>query len=198
MPEENCSTKRRARRICLQPVLQFLRSGRNISTLKGSSIMILGMTTSTFTLAHVLLSLVGIGSGILVAYGMLLGKRFDGATAIFLLTTVLTSLTGFLFPFEHLLPSHVVGVISLVALAVAILARYALHLAGAWRWLYVVCAVLALYLNVFVLVVQVFLKVPAAHALAPTQKEPPFLVVQLIVMALFVVLGIFAVKKFHN
>jgi hypothetical protein len=159
--------------------------------------MILGMTTSTFTLVHVLLSLVGIGSGVLVAYGMLLGKRFDGATAIFLLTTVLTSLTGFLFPFEHLLPSHVVGIISLVALAVAILARYALHLAGAWRPLYVVCAVLALYLNVFVLLVQVFLKVPAVHALAPTQKEPPFLVVQLIVMALFVVLGIFAVKKFH-
>ena len=160
--------------------------------------MILGMTTSTFTLVHVLLSLVGIGSGFLVVYGMLLGKRFDGATAIFLLTTVLTSLTGFLFPFEHLLPSHVVGIISLVALAVAILARYALHLAGAWRPLYVVCAVLALYLNVFVLVVQVFLKVPAVHALAPTQKEPPFLAVQLIVMALFVVLGIFAVKKFHN
>jgi hypothetical protein len=122
--------------------------------------MILGMTTSTFTLVHVLLSLVGIGSGFLVVYGMLLGKRFDGATAIFLLTTVLTSLTGFLFPFEHLLPSHVVGIISLVALAVAILARYGLHLAGAWRPLYVVCAVLALYLNVFVLVVQVFLKVP--------------------------------------
>ena len=160
--------------------------------------MILGTTTSTFTLVHVLLSLVGIGSGFLVAYGMLLGKRFDGATAIFLLTTVLTSLTGFLFPFEHLLPSHVVGVISLVALAIAILARYALHLAGAWRSIYVACAVLALYLNVFVLVVQVFLKVPAVHALAPTQKEPPFLVVQLIVMALFVVLGIFAVKKFHN
>jgi hypothetical protein len=160
--------------------------------------MILGMTTSTFTLVHVLLSLVGIGSGFLVVYGMLLGKRFDGATAIFLLTTVLTSLTGFLFPFEHLLPSHVVGIISLVALAVAILARYALHLTGAWRPLYVVCAVLALYLNVFVLVVQVFLKVPAVHALAPTQKEPPFLVVQLIVMALFVVLGIFAVKKFHD
>jgi hypothetical protein len=122
--------------------------------------MILGMTTSTFTLVHVLLSLIGIGAGFLVVYGMLLGKRFDGATAIFLLTTVLTSLTGFLFPFEHLLPSHVVGIISLVALAVAILARYGLHLAGAWRPLYVVCAVLALYLNVFVLVVQVFLKVP--------------------------------------
>jgi hypothetical protein len=159
--------------------------------------MILGMSLSTFTLFHVVISLVGIGSGLLVLYGLLIGKRFDGGTAIFLLTTVLTSLTGFLFPFEHLLPSHVVGVISLVALAVAITARYALHLAHAWRRVYVVCAVLALYLNVFVLVVQVFLKVPAVHALAPTQKEPPFLVVQLIVMAIFVVLGIFAVKNFR-
>jgi|ERR1022692_1519504 hypothetical protein len=160
--------------------------------------MILGMSLSTFTLFHVVISLVGIGSGLLVLYGLLIGKRFDGGTAIFLLTTVLTSLTGFLFPFENLLPSHVVGVISLVALAVAILARYALHLAHSWRWVYVVCAVLALYLNVFVLVVQVFLKVPAVHALAPTQKEPPFLVVQLIVMAIFIVLGFFAVKNFHN
>jgi hypothetical protein len=140
--------------------------------------MLLGMSLSTFTLVHVLISLVGIASGLLVVYGMLKGKRFDGGTAIFLATTVLTSLTGFLFPFEHL----------------AIVARYALHLAGSWRWIYVVCSVLALYLNVFVLVVQSFLKIPAVHALAPTQKEPPFLVVQLIVMAIFVGLGIFSVK----
>jgi len=160
--------------------------------------MILGMSLSTFTLVHVLLSLAGIGSGFLVLYGMLLGKRFDGATAIFLVTTVLTSLTGFLFPVEHILPSHVVGIVSLVALAGAIAARYVLHLARAWRSIYAACAVLALYLNVFVLVAQIFLKVPAAHALAPTQKEPPFLVVQLVVMAIFVVLGIFAVKRFHG
>jgi hypothetical protein len=159
--------------------------------------MILGMSLSAFTLVHVLISLVGIGSGLLVLFGLLNGKRFDGATAIFLVTTVLTSLTGFLFPVEHLLPSHVVGIISLAALAVAILARYALHMARAWRSIYVVSAVLALYLNVFVLVAQIFLKVPAVHALAPTGKEPPFLVVQLIVMAVFVVLGVFAVKKFR-
>ena len=159
--------------------------------------MILGMTTSTFTLLHVLISLTGIGSGFIVVYGLLTGKRLDGWTAIFLATTVLTSLTGFLFPVEHLLPSHVVGVISLVVLAVAILARYALHLAHAWRWIYVVCAVLALYLNSFVAVVQSFLKVPVLKALAPTQKEPPFLIAQLIVMALFIVLGTFGVKKFH-
>jgi hypothetical protein len=159
--------------------------------------MILGMTTATFTFVHVLLSLVGIGSGLLVLYGMFLGKRFDGATAIFLLTTALTSLTGFLFPVEHILPSHVLGIISLVALAVAIVARYALRMAGAWRSIYVVSAALALYLNVFVLVAQIFMKVPAVHALAPTQKEPPFLIAQLAVMAIFILLGIFAVKKFR-
>jgi len=159
--------------------------------------MILGMTTSTFTLIHVLISLAGIGSGFIVVYGLLTGKRLDGWTAIFLSTTVLTSLTGFLFPVEHILPSHVVGSISLVVLAVAILARYGLHLSHAWRWIYVVCAVLALYLNTFVAVVQSFLKVPALKALAPTQKEPPFLVAQLAVIGVFVVLGILAVKKFH-
>jgi hypothetical protein len=160
--------------------------------------MVLGMSLATFTLVHVVISLVGIVSGLLVLYGLIKGKRFDGATAIFLATTVLTSLTGFLFPFTHLLPSHIVGMISLVVLAIAIVARYALHLAGSWRWIYVVSAVVALYLNVFVLVVQSFLKIPAVHALAPTQKEPPFLIVQLIVLAIFIVLGIFAVKGFHS
>jgi hypothetical protein len=160
--------------------------------------MVLGMSLSTFTLVHVLISLVGIVSGLLVVYGLIKGQRFDGGTAIFLATTVLTSLTGFLFPFTHLLPSHIVGIISLVVLAVAIVARYALHLAGAWRSIYVVTSVVALYLNVFVLVVQSFLKIPPVHALAPTQKEPPFLIVQVIVMAIFVVLGIFAVKGFRG
>lgn len=160
--------------------------------------MILGMTTSTFTLLHVLISLAGIGSGFAVVYGLLTGKRLDGWTAIFLVTTVLTSLTGFLFPVERILPSHVVGIISLVVLTVAILARYPLRLNGAWRWIYVVCAVLALYLNSFVAVVQSFQKIPALKALAPTQKEPPFLVAQLIVMALFLVLGTLGVKKFRG
>lgn len=159
--------------------------------------MILWMTTSTFTFLHVLISLVGIGTGFIVVYGLLTGKRLDGWTAIFLVTTVLTSVTGFLFPFEHLLPSHVVGALSLVVLAAAILARYAMHLAGAWRWIYVVCAAVALYFNVFVLVVQAFLKVPALHAMAPTQKEPPFVVAQLAVMVLFALLTTFAVKKFQ-
>ncbi len=160
--------------------------------------MVLGMPLSTFTAVHVLISLIGIASGFLVLYGLLNGKRFDGGTAIFLIFTVLTSVTGFLFPFERLLPSHIVGIISLVALAIAILARYAVHMAGAWRRIYVISAVLALYLNVFVLIAQTFMKVPAVHALAPTQKEPPFFVAQLTVMAVFIVLGIFAVKKFRN
>ena|SRR5579863_3775207 len=159
--------------------------------------MILAMSTSTLTTVHVLISFVGIGAGALVVYGFLKSKAFDGATAIFLAFTALTSLTGFLFPEEHILPSHIVGAISLVVLALAILARYALHLAGTWRSVYVVSAVVAFYLNVFVAVVQSFLKIPALKALAPTQKEPPFLVAQIAVMALFVVLAILALKKFR-
>ena len=160
--------------------------------------MIFGMTTETFTLVHVLISLAGIGSGLVVLFGLLAGKRLDGWTALFLVTTVATSVTAFGFPFDPLLPSHKVGIISLVVLAVAILARYAFHLAGAWRWIYVVGTVIALYLNVFVLIVQLFEKVPALRTMAPTQSEPPFLIAQLVVLALFVVLGVFAAKRFHR
>jgi hypothetical protein len=158
--------------------------------------MILGMTT--FTFVHVALSLAGIGSGLIVLFGMLVGKRLDGWTVLFLVTTVATSLTGFGFPFQRLLPSHIVGIISLVMLAIALLARYSFHLAGAWRWIYVVSAVIALYLNVFVLIVQLFEKVPALKAMAPTQSEPPFLVSQLVVMAIFIVLTIVAAKRFRS
>jgi hypothetical protein len=160
--------------------------------------MIFGMTTATFTLIHVGLSLVGIVSGLVVIFGMLNGKRLDGWTALFLATTVATSATGFGFHVDHIMPSHIVAILSLVMLAIAIVARYALGLTGAWRWIYVVSAVIALYLNVFVLVVQSFEKVPAIKALAPTQKEPPFLVAQLIVMALFIGLGTVAAKRFRN
>ncbi|HWO02486.1 MAG TPA: hypothetical protein VNS63_24790 [Blastocatellia bacterium] len=160
--------------------------------------MILGMTTSTFTLVHVLLSLIGIGSGLVVTYGLLNSKRLDRWTAIFLATTVLTSVTGFGFPFDHLERSHKLGIISLLMLAIAIAARYAFRLAGAWRWIYVVSAMISLYLNVFVLIVQAFRKVPALKAMAPTQSEPPFLVAQLVVLALFVVLTVLAAKKFRN
>ncbi len=160
--------------------------------------MILGMSLSTFTLVHVLISLIGIGSGFIVLFGLLGGKRLDSWTAIFLLFTVLTSATGFLFPFTHLLPSHKVGIISLVVLLVAILARYAFHMAGHWRSTYVITAMIGFYLNVFVLVAQGFMKVGPLHALAPTGTEPPFLIAQVIVMVIFIVLTIFAVKKFRS
>ena len=159
--------------------------------------MMLGMSLSTFTTVHVIISLIGIGSGFAVLLGMFSSKRLDGLTGLFLLTTVLTSVTGFGFPFEHLLPSHKVGIISLVMLAIAILARYSFHMVGKWRWIYVVTAVLALYLNVFVLVVQSFRRVPALHAMAPTQSEPPFAIAQGIVLVIFIVLTIFAAKRFH-
>ena len=144
------------------------------------------------------MSLVGIGSGVVVMFGLLARKPLDGWTALFLATTVARSVTGFGFPVDHLLPSHKVGIISLVVLAVAILARYALHLAGAWRRIYVVCAAVALYLNVFVGVVQAFQKVPALEAMAPRQTEPPFVVTQLVVLALFIVLAIVAAKRFRG
>ena len=159
--------------------------------------MMLGMSLSTFTTVHVIISLVGIVSGLIVIFGMLSAKRLNGWTALFLLTTILTSVTAFGFPFNHVTPGIIVGIISLVLLAITLLARYSFHMVGAWRWIYVVTAIIAEYLNVFVLVAQSFEKVPALHAMAPTQSEPPFLVAQLVVMALFIVLTIFAVKKFH-
>jgi hypothetical protein len=160
--------------------------------------MILGMSTSTFTLVHVLISLVGIGSGLVVLFGLINGRLLGGWNLLFLISTVLTSVTGFAFPFEHLLPSHKVGTISLVVLAIAILALYVGRLEGKWRLTYVITAVFALYLNVFVAVVQSFLKIPALKAMAPTGSEPPFLVAQTIVLALFVVLSVFAAKRFRS
>ena len=159
--------------------------------------MILGMSTATYTSLHVLISLIGIGSGLVVMSGFLTGKRLEGLTAIFLISTVLTSVGGFAFPFDHLLPSHKVGIISLIVLLVAIAARYMFHLAGAWRWIYVITAATALYLNVFGLVFQAFEKVPALKALAPTQKEPPFLLAQLLVLIVYLGFTILAAKKFH-
>lgn len=159
--------------------------------------MALGMSLSTFTALHVIISLIGIGSGLFVVWGLLKNKRFNGATAIFLVTTLLTSLTGYLFPVEHLLPSHIIGAISLVALAIAIYARYGQRMERSWRSTYVIGAIISLYLNVFVLVVQLFLKVPALHALAPNGNEPPFAITQVIVIVIFITLTIGAVRKFH-
>ena len=159
--------------------------------------MLLGMSEATFTAVHVVLSLIGIVSGIVVVIGMFGARRLPRWTALFLLTTVLTSATGFLFPRDHLMPSHVVGIISLILLPIAILALYRYRLAGTWRSVYVVSAVLALYLNVFVGVVQAFQKQPTLARLAPTQSEPPFVVAQLAVLAIFVVLCVSAAIKFR-
>jgi hypothetical protein len=150
-----------------------------------------------FTLFHVILSLIGIASGFVVVFGLLGSKRLDHWTAWFLLTTAATSLTGFFFPFHGFLPSYAVGAVSLIVLAIAIAARYLFHLAGGWRRTYAITAVIALYLNFFVLIVQLFRKVPALEALAPTQSEPPFAITQLVALLFFAVLGFRAAVKFR-
>jgi hypothetical protein len=159
--------------------------------------VILGMSLATFTLVHVVISLIGIVAGLVTLLGMLSARRLEGWTALFLTTTVLTSVTGFLFPFVQLLPSHIVGVLSLIVLAIAIVALYGYRLERSWRWIYVASAVLALYLNVFVAVVQAFLKMPSLNALAPTQASPVFMITQGIVLVIFVVLGALAVRSFR-
>jgi hypothetical protein len=157
------------------------------------------MSLATFTLLHVVVSLIGIVAGLVAMVGLLKSKSLPGWTGLFLLTTILTSVTGFFFPVEKLLPSHVIGIISLVLLAVACLALYGQKLAGRWRWIYVLTAMISLYLNVFVLVIQSFLKVPPLHALAPSvpPSEPPFAIVQGIVLVFFVVTTFLAIRKFR-
>ena len=146
---------------------------------------------------HVVSSLIGIVTGLVVLYGLLIGTSLGTWTAIFLATTILTSVTGFPLPPFGFDPPRVVGLISLVLLALAVAALYTFRLAGAWRWIYVAGSVAALYLNVFVAVVQSFQKPPPLHALAPTGSEPPFLVSQIVVLAAFVALGIVAARRFH-
>jgi hypothetical protein len=159
--------------------------------------MIIGMSVSTFTLLHVLISLVGIVAGLLAMIGWLNSDPSRIPTAIFLTATILTSVSGFLFPFSKLLPSHIVGVISLPILAVATFALYGRQLSGVWRPIYTVTAMLSLYLNVFVLVVQAFLKIPPLKALAPTQTEPAFLVAQGSAFLLFFVLALLTTVRFR-
>ena len=151
----------------------------------------------TFTVMHVVLSVVGIVAGLVVVGGLMSGRRIDGWTGLFLATTVLTNVTGFLFPFVAILPSHGVGIISLLVLPVVLYARYGQQLRGRWRTVYVTGAVFALYLNAFVLMVQLFRRVPAMLASAPTQQEPAFLVTQLLVLGIFVWLGRAAVQGFR-
>ena len=159
--------------------------------------MVLGLSLSAFTTLHVIISLVGIVTGLAAVIGMLTGQRPGGITALFLLTTVLTSATGFLFPADKLLPSHIVGIISLVVLAIALIALYAFHLAGAWRWIYVVTALLAFYFNCFVGVVQSFQKLAFLHTLAPNGNEPPFVIAQVGLIAIFIVIGVIGVRRFR-
>lgn len=158
----------------------------------------LGMSLATFTAVHVVISLIGIATGLVVLFSWIAGKRRDTWTTVFLITTVLTSVTGFGFPFVQLLPSHIVGAISLVVLAVAFATRRSFGLPRGWRRTFVISSVTALYFNVFVLVVQSFQKIPALNSLAPTQSEPPFALAQLAVLLAFVAFGILAVKRSRN
>jgi hypothetical protein len=158
--------------------------------------MVLGMSLATFTTFHTILSLIELAAGVLVVVDMLNGRIRAGWTLVFLVSAVATDVTGFLFP-SHLKPSHVVGVISLIVLTIAWLALYAYHLVRSWRWVFVASVLFALWLDAFVAVAQAFLKIPALNALAPKGNEPAFVVAQLVTVALFVVLGLAALKRFH-
>jgi hypothetical protein len=155
------------------------------------------MSIGAFTLLHVIITLIAIGSGLIVVGGIFASDRLPVTTALFLFTTALTSVTGFLFPIHGLTPALVVGVVACLILAVALFALYKEHLVGAWRWIFVITAVASLYLNVFVLVVQSFVKVSALNTLAPTQSEPPFAITQAVVLAIFILIALIAVIKFR-
>ncbi len=160
--------------------------------------MILGMSLATFTGLHVAISLIAIFSGFVVVFGMMASKRLPVVTTTFMVTTALTSITGFMFPLKSATPAVVLGVLSLVILGIAAIARYARHLGGAWRGIWVITAAIALYFNFFVLIVQSFMKIPALHALAPTQTEGPFKIAQLFFLLVFITLTILAFKKFRT
>jgi hypothetical protein len=159
--------------------------------------MVIGLSLAAFTILHVLISLVAIAAGIVVVAGMLRADRLPGWTAIFLALTMLTSLTGFLFPIKDFTPALGTGIVSVAILLVALWALYGGHLTGAWRWIYVVSAVAALYLNVLVLIVQAFLKVPPLHALAPKGSEPPFMAAEALALIVFALLGLLALRRFY-
>jgi hypothetical protein len=159
--------------------------------------VILGISTDAFLAFHVIISLIGIASGLVVLYGLVNGQALGAWTAVFLATTILTSATGFPLPPFGFDPPRAVAILSLVLLALAVVAFYGFHLAAAWRWIYVVTAMMALYLNAFVAVIQAFGKLSFLQSLAPTQSEPPFVIAQLVVLAAFVALGFLAVRRFH-
>jgi hypothetical protein len=161
--------------------------------------MMLGLSLSAFTTLHVIISLIAIVAGLIVMFGMLGPNRQPGLTAIFLLFTILTSVTGFMFPFGGVTPGILIGILSCILLTIACIALYAMHLAGAWRWIYLVTALVSLYLNVFVLVIQSFLKIPALHEIAPGNPPagPVFAVIQGIVLVFFVVMIVRVWRRFH-
>jgi len=158
--------------------------------------MIFGLSLSAFTTLHVILSLIAMLAGVVVMIGMLVSLRLGFWAGLFLATAILASATGYLFPAPGLLPSHIVGAISLLALVIAAFAFYGGRLRGPRRWFYVVGVVLAVYLDVFVGVIQAFQKLAFFHALAPTQTEAPFAIVQLAVLAIFLAWGFFALRCF--
>jgi hypothetical protein len=160
--------------------------------------MILGMSIATFTTLHVIISLIGIGTGFIVLFGLFNGKLLSPWNGVFLVTTILTSLTGFAFPNSKITPGIVLGVLSMIVLIIALAALYAFHLKGAWRRTYAITAMIALYFNVFVLIAQIFEHVPVFHALAPTGTETPFKVAQTLLLVLFAILITTAAKKFSN
>jgi hypothetical protein len=159
--------------------------------------MILGLNLVQFTFLHVFLSLIGIGAGLFIVYGLLTSRRLGILTSLFLVSTVFTSLTGFLYPFNGITPGIILGVLSLIALVLAIVALYVKKLDGSWRATYVVSAMVAYYFNFFVLVAQSFAKVPALHSFAPSQASPGFAFTQSAVLVVFILLTVRAVKKFH-
>lgn len=155
------------------------------------------MVLRIYTIIHTLISLVAIFSGLVVLFAMLSGHRAKDWTKWFLIAAVATTLTGFFFPFHGVTPAIILGIITVPVLAITIFARYSRRLAGPWRWMYVIGAVMTLYFNLFVLVVQLFEKVPVLHAAAPTQTESPFKFTQLAVLVVSILLGIIAVIRFH-
>jgi hypothetical protein len=160
--------------------------------------MVLGMSLATYTTVHVIISLIGIATGFIVLFALLTGRLLGAWNGVFLITTALTSVTGFAFPNTKVTPGIIVGILSLIVLAIAIFALYGRHLSGVWRRTYVITAMIALYFNVFVLVAQLFEHVPAIHALAPTQTEAPFKIAQLLLLVVFAVLIGAAAKKFRT
>ncbi len=159
--------------------------------------MILGLSFENFTLLHVIISLVGIVTGLVAFAGLLSSRKPGWITHVFLITTALTTITGFLFPITSFTPALAFGVLSSLILIVAFVALYWKHLAGPWRWIYVVTALAALYLNCFVLVVQAFQKVPALAELAPNGSEPPFAIAQGALLIAFLWFGWRAARRFH-